>query len=320
VRAKGRPPGRKRSAKLEVVTKALLAKLLVRLRAEATDHGRTGHLVVAAKELSEIGQLGPTRRIVLKLRRDTYFHMASAARNDFGEWLDKLCQTVLPEQLLWLAENLCEVNADFAWVESELEKSRSHAKAEILSCAGLVSTGRSEGVASWLIDWPDEISPGAIFSAVLGGRLDSTCTARVRTAIGDFVEEAFPKASKSGSDHARILIAKRGSFPQSPQSVLRDPLKFSAQESMKKHPDSSYRDICGHLDDRYDNECGQVPLPRKCRNHGHKTFVDSIDCVDCRKYMKSFLSRERAELGLPRPPKSKFPPQNKVTKLARVRN
>jgi len=57
-------------------------------------------------------------------------------------------------------------NADFAWVEREIEKSLPDVQTEILSCAASVSTGRSGEIANWLIDWPDVIGSDAIFSAV----------------------------------------------------------------------------------------------------------------------------------------------------------
>jgi len=148
-----------------------------------------------------------TRRILFQLNRNSHVHAASAARNDFGEWLDIVCQAVLPKQLLWLAENLCKANADFAWVEREIEKSLPDVQTEILSCAGSVSTGRPGEIANWLIDWPDVIGSDAIFSAVSCGGLDPARKAKVRSVIGNYVEEAFLKARKSATDHARILIA-----------------------------------------------------------------------------------------------------------------
>jgi hypothetical protein len=200
--------GRKWSTELDSVAKALLAMLLVRLRTEAIAGGQTFDLVAA--------------RRLLELKLDNPI-VASGARRDFSDWLHKLCQTDLPEQLLWFVENLCDVDGDFAWVQREIERISSDVTTEICGCIGIVCAGRPES-AGWIVDetWyghPNEVRP-----------------ANAAVSIGNYVEEALAQATKSAVNHARVLIAKRDASHQRLEPILLAPPKSCIQELMSKHP------------------------------------------------------------------------------------
>jgi len=147
------------------------------------------------------------------------------------------------------------------------------------------------------------------------------CVGGDRETMLKLMGEVLEGINEKALNRAKICCAKRDQdlVRQNRQPAAASRLQSSVREAMKKHPGFSYREICGEVDARREN-AGGTPVPPKCKRHNHETLVESIDCGHCRNYMKSFLSRERKPLVLPKPPRSQFPQKTKVAKLSKVRN
>jgi hypothetical protein len=199
-------------------------------------------------------------------------------RRAFGEWLDDFCVRFARSREVVEKMYVC---IEMAWYGALGNPER-----------------RAPGC---LIGWPKEIEGEILLAAP--ERLDAPSTWKIEREI-----------------LARVNQARRTSFEGDRELTGERQVERLDifQRTMKRHPNQSFREICGVIDSECARTSTPIPLQPKCKKHCHETLVESIDCQKCRRNMKSFLSRKRRSLNLERPPASKFPIESKVTKLPKV--
>jgi hypothetical protein len=202
-------------------------------------------------------------------------------RRAFGEWLAGLCSS-------------------FAGHEDEL-KLHIYQLLEMAWYGQLANPERR--APGWLIGWPADAESKSILN--VRERLDAAETWRIEGEILAHIEKLAPS-------RASEVVEERDTQPPNAQAAPRRasrprPLDVF-QKSMKANPSWPYVKICGDVDFECESKHEPVPIPPKCRKHGHTNSLESIRCPDCRNTMQVLLNRKRANSGLelPNPSRSRF--------------
>jgi hypothetical protein len=243
---------------------------------------------------------------------DSFVNAALSLRDDFSLALNSW-EGHVATKFTKAALELVEIEPNGRFVKTELTALSSAVKAREKK------TWKASPIPGWLIAFPKICDRQILLKATFGGQLGADEKAAVLSGILARIDEQVENAETEALDEARILLAKQGSTIRQRDGSVRKELDIF-QRTMKRNPTLSFREICDFIDEEYSSKKLPIPISRKCRLHGHKTLVDSIDCAACRSSETVRLSTKRKPLGLPKPPKSNFPRVGGTMKLGKIRN
>jgi hypothetical protein len=303
-------------------TKALRQRILRELpaaadaisKARATEDAAQVHMVSRLGNQSiPFGEQPPQiQKTTVAGHPDSLVNAALSLRDDFSVALNSW-EGDVATKFKKAALELVEIEPNERFVKTALTALSSAVKAREKK------TWKASPIPGWLIAFPKTCDRQILLKTTFGGQLGADEKAAVLSGILARIDEQVENAETEALDEARILLAKQGSTTRQRDGSVRKELDIF-QRTMKRNQKLPYRDVCDFIDAECTSKRRPIPLSRKCQLHGHKTLLESIDCPDCRSSATVRLSERREPLGLPKPPKSKFPRVGGTMKLGKIRN